>query len=412
MIMRALTGVLMALACAGTVAAAAAPPAAPRWIGSWGAPPVTPNLVPSARTPVTARFGGQTLRQVVRISAGGRQVRIRVSNEYGREPLRIGGAHIALAGEGGAIRPGTDHVLVFSEHPATTVPPGAAVLSDPVTMDVAALSSLAVSLYLPADTGLCTCHPVAVQTGYASGPGDFTGAAAFPTQSTFLYRAFLTGVEVRTAQLAAAVVVLGDSLSDGTVSTPDGNHRWPDRLAERLNASAAGQRAWGVVNEGISGNRLLADGTGQSALARFDRDVLSVPGARYLVVLLGVNDLGQAFGPAAPAGSPLIPEDLISGYRQIIARAHAHGIKVYGATITPYEGVGYWSAKGEADRQDINSWIRGGGAFDGVIDFDAVWRDPAHPARIRDGLHAPDHLHGSDAGYRALADAIDLKLFQ
>ena len=167
-----------------------------------------------------------------------------------------------------------------------------------------------------------------------------------------------------------------------------------------------------MVNEGISGNRLLADGAGQSALARFDRDVLSAPGARYLIVLLAVNDLGVAFGPAAPPGSTLIAEDLIAGYRQIIARAHAHGLKVYGATLTPFEGVGYWSSRGEAYRQDVNSWIRDGGGFDGVIDFDAVWRDPAHPTRIRDGLHAPDHLHGSDAGYQALGDAIDLKLFQ
>ena len=415
MIKRALTGVLMALACAGVTAAATAPAKAPTgppaWIATWGASPLPPTLVAGPFAPVSPRYSGQTLRQVVRVSAGGRQVRIRVSNEYGSEPLAIGAVHIAVAGENGAIRPGTDHVLSFSQHPTTLIPPGAAMLTDPVDMDVAPLSSLAVSLYLPTDTGPCTCHQVAAATGYLSDRGDFTGAEQFPAQSTFLYRAYLSGVEVRTALPASAIVALGDSLSDGAVSTPDANRRWPDRLAERLNARSGAKHAWGVVNEGISGNRLLADGAGQSALARFDRDVLSAPGVRYVVLMLGVNDLGVAFGPTAAPGSTLLPEDIIAGYRQIIARAHAHAIKVYGATLTPYEGASYWSPTGEAYRQDINSWIRGAGAFDGVIDFDAAWRDPAHPTRIRDGLHAADHLHGTDAGYRALGDAIDLKLF-
>jgi len=415
MIRRAVTGALLALACAGVTAAATAPARAPArspaWIATWGASPLPPTLVATPYAPLSPRFGGQTLRQVVRVSAGGRQVRIRVSNEYGSEPLAIGAVHIAVAGENGTIRPGTDHVLSFSQHPTTIIPPGAAMLTDPVDMDVAALSSLAVSLYLPTETGLCTCHQVGSATGYMSDTGDFTGAEQFPAQSTFLYRAYLTEVEVRTALPASGVVVLGDSLSDGTASTPDANQRWPDRLAERLNARGGGKRAWGVVNEGISGNRLLADGAGQSALARFDRDVLSAPGVRSVIVLLGVNDLGLAFGPQMPPGATLIPENLIAAYRQIIARAHAHGLKVYGATMTPFEGVSYWSPQGEADREDVNSWIRGAGAFDGMIDFDAVWRDPAHPARIRDGMHAADNLHGSDAGYRALADSIDLKLF-
>lgn len=404
MLKRTLIG-LVALACMG-----AAPTSG--WIGTWGAAPVTPYPAATPWASATAGFKGQTLRQVVRVSAGGRQVRIRVSNEYGTVPLVIGSAHIAAPGEGGAIQPGTDHVLIFSAHPATAIPPGAAVLSDPVDMDVAPLSSLAVSLYLPGDTGPCTCHPVGLQTGYASVEGDFTKAAAFPVKSTFVFRAFLTEVEVRGAPTASSIVVLGDSLSDGTASTPDANHRWPDRLAERLNTRDAHAHAWGVVDAGVSGNRLLTDGVGQSALARFDRDVLSVPGARYLVVLIGVNDLGVAFGPAARAGAPLATEDMISGYRQLIARARAHGLKVYGATLTPYEGARYWSPKGEAYRQDINAWIRSAGAFDGVIDFDAVWRDTTHPARIRAGMHAPDFLHGSDAGYAALGDAVDLGLFR
>jgi lysophospholipase L1-like esterase len=412
MIKRAVAGAMMALACASGAMAAAAPASALEWIATWGASPLPPTLVAGPFAPVSPRYSGQTLRQVVRVSAGGRQVRIRVSNEYGLEPLAIGAVHIAVAGENGAIRPGTDRVLSFSQHPATLIPPGAAVLTDPIDMDVAPLASLAVSLYLTGDTGPCTCHQVGSATGYLSDRGDFTGAVQFPATSTFLYRAYLSGVEVRTALPGSSIVVLGDSISDGAVSTPDTNRRWPDRLAERLTARAGDKHAWGVVNEGISGNRLLADGAGQNALARFDRDVLSAPGVRYVILFLGVNDLGVAFGPAAAAGSHLLPEDIIAGYRQIIARAHAHGIKVYGATITPYEGASYWSPVGEAARQDVNSWVRGAGAFDGVVDFDAAWRDPADPARIRDGLHAADNLHGSDAGYQALGDAIDLKLFQ
>jgi lysophospholipase L1-like esterase len=233
-------------------------------------------------------------------------------------------------------------------------------------------------------------------------------------------RAFVSGVAVSGPAPAKAVVVLGDSISDGVGSSPNANHRWPDLLAGRLNARDKGK--WGVVNEGISGNRLNADGAGQSALVRFDRDVLSVPGARYLIVFEGVNDLGIGHAkpppgqnggffaalPKAPAGA----DDLIAAYRQIIARAHARGLKVIGATITPYGGAVYWSEDGEADRQKINQWIRTSGAFDGVLDFDAAWRDPAQPTQIKAGYHAGDHLHGSDAGYRVLADSIDLKLFQ
>ncbi len=405
----AFLGALAALVCAFQAGAAA--PAREVWIGAWGASPTPVNLVATARNRVSASFNNQTLRQVVRLSAGGTKVRIRLSNEYGAAPLRIGAAHVALAGEGGAVQPGSDHVLTFGGDPAAVIPPGAPLLSDPVDMKLAALSSLAVSLYLPGETGPCTCHPVGVQTGYASGPGDFTAAPAFPANQTFLYRAYLSGVEVVPERPGGAVVVLGDSISDGTASTPDSNQRWPDRLAERLAARDGGRRAWGVIDEGISGNRLLAPGAGESALARFDRDVLGAAGARYLVVFLGVNDLGLGLGPNAPPVK-LTPAELIAGYRQLIARAHAHGLKIYGATITPYEGAAYWSPEGDAARRAINSWIRTSGAYDAVIDFDAVWRDPARLSQIKPGLGAPDHLHGSDLGYRALGDAVNLELFR
>jgi lysophospholipase L1-like esterase len=235
-------------------------------------------------------------------------------------------------------------------------------------------------------------------------------------------RLFLSGVEVeRPAGRGKVVAVLGDSISDGVGSTPGTNRRWPDLLAERLNAGKA-RIGWGVANHGISGNRVLDDGAGQSALARFDRDILATPGLTHVVVFEGVNDLGISWGaPAGPAGErfralqPAVKataERIIDGYRQLIVRAHAHGLRIYGATIAPYEGAAYWSAEGEAHRQKINAWIRSSGEFDGVLDFDAALRDPARPSQMAEGKHFGDHLHGSDAGYRAVADSIDLKLFR
>ncbi len=384
------------------------------WVQTWGASPEPPSAA-RGPFPATPGFHDQTLRQLVRISAGGHRVRVRLTNEYGTAPLAIGAAHIAIAGEGGAIRAGTDHVLTFGGATSATIPAGSPLLSDPVDLDAPALARLDVSLYLPGDTGPCTCHSTSMQVGWAAGPGDQTAAAALTDPAKLQPRAFLAGVEVDSAKPAKAIVVLGDSISDGVGSTSDANRRWPDHLAERL--AKRGGMAFGVVNEGISGNRLLHDGAGVSALARLDRDVLATPGAAYLIVFEGVNDLGlsslppemaKLFGNAA---GPVSADDLIAADKQIIARAHAHGLKVLGATIAPYKGASYWSADGEAKRTAINAWIRDGHAFDGVIDFDSVLRDPADPAQMRAGFHAGDHLHGSDAGYRAMADAIDLRLF-
>jgi lysophospholipase L1-like esterase len=416
MIKRIVIGMACALAVAGGAMAAgkavskaaAAPPA---WVQTWGASPLQPTLVAGPFAPVSPSFADATLRQVVRVSAGGGKVRIRISNEYGSTPLHIGAAHVALsAGPGGATVPGSDHVLTFSGQPGAVVPPGAPLLSDPVDMAVAPLTSLAVSLYLPTETGPCTCHQVGAATSYI-GAGDLTAATAFKADKTFVYRAFLMGVDVQ-GPVQRSVVMLGDSLTDGAVSTPDANARWPDRLAERLHGS------WGIVNEGISGNRLLADGAGVSALARFDRDVLSASGVKAVVIMLATNDLGIGYGPVNPNRAPPAPapaptaQDLMAGYRQLIDRAHAHGIKVYATTVMPFEGASYWSPQGDAVREAVNAWVRKGGAFDGYVDFDAVWRDPARPAAIKDGYHAPDHLHGTDAGYKALGDAVPLAWFK
>ncbi len=404
-----LFGALLALPLAATAQA-------PTWVGTWGASPLPPSAA-TARFPATPGFANQTIRQIVRLSAGGDRLRLRLTNEFGAQPLRVGAVRIALADGTGALVAGTERVVKFAGKGGATIPAGAPLVSDPVELRVADLASLSVSLYFPDDTGQCTCHQVGLQEAYVSAAGDFTTGVFAPAQ-TLQQRAFLSGVEVQSAR-AKAVVVLGDSISDGVGSTAGANRRWPDLLAERLNARSGGTR-WGVVNHGISGNRVLADGAGPSALARLDRDILSVPGAAYVIVFEGVNDLGRALGPppaasgrSAPLVDPVFGSDLlIDGYRQIIARAHEHGLRIYGATIAPYEGAAYWSADGDKVRTAVNDWIRKSGEFDGVLDFDAVLRDPAKPAQITDGLHAGDHLHGSDAGYRKVADSIDLKLFR
>jgi lysophospholipase L1-like esterase len=375
--------------------------AAPQWVQTWGAAPLppTPALGPFAATP---SFNNQTVRQTVRVSAGGRRIRIRLTNEYGTKPLVVG-----------AMRVGT-HPVLFSGKPSVTIPAAAPFVSDPVDLPVEALGSLSISLYLPEDTGQCTCHQTGMQNAYVSDSGDFTDKAFEPKQ-TLQVRVFISGVEVESAQAARAVVVLGDSISDGVGSTVDANHRWPDLLANRLHA-------WGVVNMGISGNRVLGDGAGQSALARFDRDVLSTPGVRAVIVFEGVNDLGISYGnpqgPMAERFKALAPdhkvtsEDLIAGYRQLIARSHAKGLRIIGATITPYGGAMYYSQEGETVRQAVNHWIRTSHEFDGLIDFDAVIRDPADATKIKEGFHMGDHLHGSDAAYAAMAAAIDLSLLK
>jgi lysophospholipase L1-like esterase len=356
----------------------------------------------------------------VRLSAGGARLRIRFTNEYGTQALRIGAARIAIADASGTPTAGTDRAVSFAGKPSALIPPGAPLLSDPVDLAVKPFAVISISLYLPGDTGPCTCHAVGLQSAFVSPTGDFTDSTFTPAQ-TLQARAFLSGIEVEPTGGAKSIVVFGDSISDGVGSKPNANHRWPDLLAERL-AARRGRSAWGVVNMGISGNRILNDGAGQSALARFDRDVLSVPGVSYVVVFEGVNDLGISFGhiegPFAAYFKRLVPADkatapaLIAGYRQLIARAHERGIKVLGATITPYGGASYYSPEGEAQRELINRWIRTSGAFDGVLDFDAAWRDPRDPTRIATPLQAGDHLHGSDAGYQALARSIDLSLFK
>ena len=386
------------------------------WIETWTASPQPvwdPDFFAPVNIPRSLR--NQTIRQVARVSLGGNRVRVELSNVYGKDAMVIGTAHVALAGTGVAVTPGSDRVLTFGGRPSITVPPGAEVLSDPVDLPVAPLGSVAVSLFLPAITPTTTWHNDARQTAYISGEGDFSGEPGFQPAQTIQSRIFLSGIMVDAAPGTRSVVMFGDSITDGDGSTPDANHRWPDVLAERLNKAGA---KVAVLNEGISGARVLRDRMGDNALARFDRDVLSHPHADTVVLMMGINDIGWPDTLLVPKGEPApAAEDIIAGYRQLIARAHTHHMRIIGATLTPFEDTfhgkplyGYYSEAKEAKRQAVNQWIRTSGAFDGVIDFDAATRDPANPRHIRADFDSGDHLHPQDTGYKAMAESVDLGL--
>jgi lysophospholipase L1-like esterase len=367
-------------------------------------------------------FENQTIRMVVRPSVGGQRVRIRLSNAFGSAALPIGAAHIALVSQGGKIVSESDRTLMFGGRPSVSIPPGAPVLSDPVDLKALPFTEIAVSIYLPEKTSASSVHFWAQHETYISGPGDFTAKADIPDATVKMSWYWLADVEVWVSDQTAATVTLGDSITDGVGAKQGDYGDWPDMLANRL----VGQQSTtglAVLNEGIGGNRILHDGAGVSALARFDRDVLAQPGVVNLIVLEGINDIGwphmkpRLANGAAPTEMPFVHEvvsaqDLIMGLQQIIERAHQHGIRVFGATLTPYEGADYYSTDGEATRQAVNQWIRTSSAFDGVFDFDAAVRDPSHPTQFREGYHSGDHLHPSATGYKAMADAIDLSILR
>jgi lysophospholipase L1-like esterase len=398
---------------------ALAPPALPappvHWVVTWGASPAPQLPAADAMRSARLEFHQQTLREIVHASIGGDTVRVRLSNAYGKQTVEIGAVRIALRASGSAVVPGSNHALTFGGRPAVAIPPDAPVISDPVNLAVPAGADLAISIFVPRDAVGSGVHYSAQQTSFV-GPGDLTDSAAFPDDAGRLTSwVFLSGVEVLASKAAAAVVAFGDSITDGARSTPDANHRWPDVLAARL---LAHRKKIGVLDAGIGGNRILHDAAtnvrfGVNALARFDRDVLAQPGVRYVIVLEGINDLGHA-GSSAPAAENVTAEDLIAGLRQMIERAHEHGLKIFGATLTPFVGAspGYFTPEKEAKRQAVNQWIRTGGAFDGVIDFEKAVRDPANPDRMLPAYDSGDHLHPGDAGYKAMGEAIDLSLFR
>jgi lysophospholipase L1-like esterase len=356
-------------------------------------------------------FTNQTLRQIVRTSVGGSRLRVVLSNAFGTAPLTIGAAHVALRDKEDAIQTGRGSALTFSGRPSVTIPAFAIVYSDPVSLAAPALAQLAIDVYLPGTTNTpapLTMHGSAFQTNYISETGNHAGATKLPTVATTRSWFVLSRVEISSSDTAGAIVAFGDSITDGAASTADANSRWPDVLAQRLLSKPTPAKI-GVLNAGIGGNRVISEGTygsGINALARFDIDALSHPGVTHVIVMEGINDIGNARQNPMPTA-----EDLIAAHKQLIARAHGRGVKIVGATLTPFWGANYYTEVGEAKRQALNEWIRTSKAYDGVVDFDKATRDPADPKKLQAAYDSCDHLHPSDAGYKAMAESIDVNLF-
>lgn len=363
------------------------------WVGTWAAAPAAAV----ANTP--DGYPGFSIRNVVHSSAGGGRARVHLSNAFGAAPLTFGHVTIAVQATGPDAVPGTLRSLTFGGAPSVVVPAGAEALSDPVDARIPADANLLVTTYVPTKSGPVTYHPAASQTSYFTRAGDFAGseAGAPYTEQTSVWH-YVSGVDVQ-GGADASIVTLGDSITDGVGSVAGANHRWPDYLADRLHGR------FGVLNAGISANRLLLDvpgsGAGQNALSRFDRDVLSVGGVRTLIVLEGINDIQQD-----PHQTD--PDAITSAYRQLVTQAHARGIRVLGGTLTPFKGWRVYDETLEATRTAVNSFIRTGGVFDGVVDFDAAVRDPADPLRMLPAYDSGDHLHPGDAGYERMAAAVRL----
>jgi lysophospholipase L1-like esterase len=406
---------LLALASGAAVAAAVSPAgaasahgAASEDVGSWAAPPTT--IPPTG----LLTLENQTVRHVVHLSVGGDRLRVRLTNEFGDTPLRIGEVHVAR-------RYGPDRRVTFGGHPSALVPAGAPLVSDPVDLRVPSGSDVLVSIYLPEKTPVTTLFAFSYQDNVIAS-GNVTGARTVTPTQTLQQVLFLSAVSVRSS--SSAIVTLGDSITNGANTTANLNHRWPDLLAARLRRAGLDR---GVVNVGISGNRILHDPNppagnpaeayaayfGQSALRRFDRDVLTQPGASDVIVLLGINDLGHP-GTSAPASEVVSADDLIAGHRQLIARSHQAGLRVFGGTILPFKDdtLDFWSAENERKRQTVNRFIRTGGEYDGVIDFDRAMRAPGDPLHLNPAYDSGDHLHPNDAGMVVMAAAVPLRFFR
>ncbi len=386
-------------------------PGARVWVGSWA----TSQQIPEPRNALRPEdLADATLRQIVHLSIGGRTLRVRLSNAFGSAPLHVAAAHVAeaLSPASAAIVRGSDAALSFAGRPEVTVPAGAEYLSDPLAFDAAPQADLAISLYLDDAPARQTSHPGSRADSYLV-HGDRVSAVDLPGARKFEHWFDLAGVNVAAPPGSAALVVLGDSITDGHGSTTNGNDRWTDDLARRLQKDAGG-RTLGVLNHGIGGGRVLHDGLGPNALARFDRDVLAQSGVRYLIVFEGINDIGTFDKPGAKpqAAHDALVHALTAAYAQIVTRAHAAGIEVYGATLTPFVDCSVYDPKpiSEADRVAVNAWIRAPGHFDAVLDFDATLRDPARPDRLAPAYDSGDHLHPSPAGYAAIAESVPLAL--
>lgn len=376
------------------------------WVATWAS---SPQLGDARDAPPAPGFADSTLRQIIHVSVGGKRIRVRFSNAFGSSPLTIPSAHLALSAGGSAIQRATDKALEFHGQPSITIPAGALVYSDPLEFALPPLSDVAVTIRLSGVPGGITTHPGSRETSYLQA-GDHLSdqqmSAAVQVERWY----FLNGMDVVAPVSSAAVVALGDSITDGHGAKTNENGRWPDDLARRFQLRKDTAKV-AVLNEGIGGNRLLHDGLGPNALARFDRDVLAQNGVRWLIILEGINDLGVRPRARQRGETPPTAQDLIAAFEQMIFRAHAHNIRVYGATILPCGNSFYSTPELETDRQAVNHWIRSSGEFDAVIDFDAAMRDPADPSRLLPAVDSGDHLHPSNDGYKKMADAINLSLF-
>jgi len=381
--------------------------AAPRWIGTWATAPIPEQ--PGKDTPALA---GATFRQNIHVSLGGDRVRLRLSNAFGATPLKLAGVHLALAAADGGIQPGTDRAVKFAGQDAVTIPAGAPLVSDPLEFPLAPQADVAISIHFAAELpATLTAHPGSRTTSYLQ-VGDALAATALPDPKKTERWYVINGLDVLVdAAPAAALAIIGDSITDGRGTTTDHNNRWPDEFVRRYQ-SRTDLPALGVLNLGIGGNALVRGGIGPNVLARLDRDVLAQSGARWLLVFAGINDIGGRVSARKENRDYASVSELVAGYQQVIARAHSRNLRVIGATLTPYQGADfYWTPDGEADRQKINEWIRTSGAFDAVVDFDAAVRDPQSPTRLLAEFDSGDHLHLSPAGYARLGAALDPKLF-
>ena len=396
------------------------------WVATWAASVQAPSSVTLSTfaeptSPALTGFNNQTVRDIVFTSVGGQALRIHLSNTFGRQPLVVGSATVGVELSGAQLVPGTIRYVTFGGHRSVTIPAGAQALSDPVKLAVHPLEDLAISLYLPSPTGPTTYHFVSQQTNYVAsgdqageqGPASYSALASIPPGGSSWF--YVSDVDVRRSQASAGTVVaLGDSITDGWASQINANDRWPSLLAKRLVATL-GDRAPGTVDEGIGGNRVLNESPcfGQSALTRFSRDVLSVPGVRDVILLEGINDIGFSQTPNTGCSVPntsVSAGQIIDAYRQLIARAHAHGLKIFGGTLVPFRGASYWSPAAEAKRETVNNWIRTSHAFDGVIDFAKATEDAYDPQYLNPAYNSGDNLHPNDAGYQAMANAINLAM--
>lgn len=381
------------------------------WVTAWA---MSPSTLPPGMLPAEAsehdEFDDQTLRLIAHVTAAGETLRIRLSNTHGSKPLHIGAASIAEQSSGNEIVVGTLQSLSFGEQPGIIIPRGATVFSGPLPFPVEAFTSLSISLYLPEPSGLPTTHRAAMQTSFVGESGDQTRAASMDDAHEISFWHYLTAIDVSGGDAVSTIVTVGDSITDGVGSTVDTNNRWPNLLALRLR-NEPDMPTYAIANAGLSGNRVLHERSpmfGENLLARFERDVLALSNVSHIVLLEGINDMGMSVSMATD--QQVSAEQIIAGYRQVAERARGHGIKVIGATLTPFEGAGYFSEAGEDKRQQINAWIRNSGFFDAVIDFDAAVADPNNPARLP-AAYTSDNLHPNDAGYAAMANSIDLSIF-